>query len=1074
MKRYNFVNNIIGWVVFIISAIVYLLTIEPTASFWDCPEFITTAYKLEVGHPPGNPIFMLVGNFFTHFASDVTQVAKMVNAFSALCSAFTILFLFWTITHLTRKLLIKDGTEPSLSQLILTMGCGIVGSLAYTFSDTFWFSAVEGEVYAFSSLFTAVVFWLILKWENVADKPHSDRWIILIAYMMGLSIGVHLLNMLTIPALVLVYYYKKYPDANAKGSLLALLVSFALIIVLMYGLIPGFSTVAGWFELFFVNTLHLPFNTGTVIYFILIVGLLIWSLIETLSDNVNMTRVKISFAACVILMGIPLMGGLGLGIVLSVALVVFLFYKKNLSIRVLNTSLLCLMVILVGYSSFALIVIRSSANPPMDQNSPEDIFSLAGYMNREQYGDRPLFYGQTYASELKRDNTGRAITKDGKAIWIRKEKDSSSEKDSYITLGYRPSYEYEGETLFPRMYSSDPEHVKAYKSWAGIEDKMIGGKKATPPPSFIQNVRFFFSYQLNFMYWRYFMWNFSGRQSDIQSHGGIINGNAITGINFIDEVFLGLGDQSNLPPEMADNKGRNTYFALPLLLGILGLFYQAFSGKKGIQGFWITFFLFFMTGIAIVLYLNQTPIQPRERDYAYAGSFYAYCIWIGMGVAAIAKLFEKFMSGTPSAILATAITILIPIRMGAENWDDHDRSNRYTTRDFGFNYLDSCEPNSIIFTNGDNDTFPLWYAQEVEGYRTDVRVCNLSYLQTDWYIDQMKRQSYDSEPLPISWSRKDYTETVGDFAYLLDMTEGQPIDISWAIDSVRSKSAAMQRIRSMYGNENIIPSQRFTLKVNPEDVVKAGLMPTDTTYHLKPEMLINLGGKNGLTKSEMMVLEMLSTNKWKRPIYFAMTVGPDMYLSLSRNFNQEGLTYRIMPYETGGAVNTDVMFDNVVNKFRWGNANNPNVYLDENILRMCRSLRFMFFRLTSTLIEEGKKDKALIVLDKCMKELPIETVGYDYTIPYLGASYLEIGQKEKGEALLEAAAQNASSKLTWFSALSDYNYGSVLESVKENLGTLQTIAETYSTFNPELSKAHAAEFNMYAAKWVSFQEKKNN
>lgn len=1072
MKRYNLANNIVGWLTFIISAIVYILTIEPTASFWDCPEFITTAYKLEVGHPPGSPIFMLTGNFFTHFASDVTQVAKMVNMMSALCSAFTILFLFWTTTHLTRKLVLKNNEDPTLGQTIIILGSGLIGALAYTFSDTFWFSAVEGEVYAFSSLFTAVVFWLILKWENVADKPHSDRWIIAIAYLMGLSIGVHLLNLLTIPALVLVYYFKKYPNATTKGSIKALLLSFGLVVVLMYGLIPGFFTVAGWFEILFVNYLKMPFNTGAIIYFILIVGILIWSLVETLAEKVNMKRVKISFAACIILMGIPLMGGLALGIILSIGLVAFLFYKKNLSIRVVNTSLLCLMVILIGYSSYALIVIRSSANPPMDQNSPEDVFSLASYLNREQYGDRPLFYGQTYASELKRDNSGRAITKEGKAIWIRKEKDNSNEKDLYITAGHKISYQYEDEMLFTRMYSSDPNHLGAYKYWGGVEDKLIGGKKATPPPSFIQNIRFFFSYQLNFMYWRYFMWNFSGRQNDIQGHGEMTHGNWTTGINFIDNYVLGLGDQSTLPPEMASNKGRNSYFMLPLLLGLLGLLYQAFSGRKGIQGFWITFFLFFMTGIAIVLYLNQTPYQPRERDYAYAGSFYAYCIWIGMGVAALAGIFKKLMSETPAGILAVALTLFIPIRMGAENWDDHDRSNRYTTRDFGKNYLDSCEPNSVIFTNGDNDTFPLWYAQEVEGYRTDVRVCNLSYLQTDWYIDQMKRQSYESEALPILWPRKHYVEGTHDMAYLIDMTEGQAIDISWAIDSVRSNSPRMKNIRNMYGDMDVIPSQKFTMRIDSADIAKAGLMPKDSSIRLNPELLINLGGKRYMTKSEMMILEMLTENKWQRPIYYATTVSNEMYLGMSKNFRLEGLTYRIMPYETGGSVNSEVMYENMVNKFKWGNVKDPNVYLDENILRMCKTLRYMFARLTTMLVSEGKNDKAAAALDKCLEELPLNTVGYDFSLLFLSENYYKIGQKEKAKAILDAFGQNTIQNLTWFNNLSDRQYAGVLDDVKENLGSLQSIAEILNTYDPEAAKVYNAELNMYAARWMSMQPKR--
>jgi len=1117
MKKYNLTNNIIGWLMFIASAIVFILTIEPTASFWDCPEFIITANKLEVGHPPGSPIFMLMGNFFSQFASDSTQVAKMVNTMSALCSAFTILFLFWTITHLTRKLVMKTGSEPTWGQTIIVMGSGIVGALAYTFSDTFWFSAVEGEVYAFSSLFTAVVFWLILKWENVADRPHSDRWIVAIAYLMGLSIGVHLLNLLTIPALVLVYYFKKYPDATAKGAVKALLLSFGLVVVLMYGIIPGVFQVAGWFELLFVNVFGLAFNTGAVIYFILVFGVLIWSIVETLAEKVNMNRIKISFAACVILMGIPLVGGLVLGILLSIGLVLFLFlYKKGFSVRVFNTCLLCLMVILIGYSSFVLIVVRSSANPPMDQNSPEDVFSLAGYLNREQYGDRPLFYGQTYASDVKRNAEGIADYKEGKT-WIRKVKIDPNEKDAYISVVNKITYDYEGKMLFPRMYSnSEKSHLAGYKYWGGIDDVMKGGKLTTPPPTFFQNIRFFFSYQLNFMYWRYFMWNFSGRQNDLQGNGEMTRGNWITGINFVDNHILGLGDQSNLPPDMAANKGRNSYFMLPLLLGIIGLLFQAFSGRKGIQGFWITFFLFFLTGIAIVLYLNQTPYQPRERDYAYAGSFYAYCIWIGMGVAGLAHLLKKYVktSDVIAGTLATVLALYIPARMGAQNWDDHDRSNRYTTRDFGFNYLESCEKNAVIFTYGDNDTFPLWYAQEVEGKRTDVRVCNLSYLNTDWYIDQMKRQSYDSEPLPISWKRIDYVQGSHDYAYFLeptlqewmkaakegnnpdvrrfvvalietyapyvnDILDGKPVDVS-CIDMLLSIDENSRKImREFRGTEDVIPTRLFSIKTDPADVTKAGLMPPDSSrFRLKPETGVNLTGKRSLSKSEMMILNMLSENKWQRPMYFAVSVPNELYLGLSKNLRLEGMAYRIMPFETNNSAEPNVMFENMMHKFRWGNANDPKVYLDENVLRMCRTHRYMFARLAMALADEKNFDKALAAIDTCMFRLPPEIIGFDSVLLMFSEIYFKAGEKEKALKLLDALAQNSVLNLEWYNKLPDKRYAEVLKEVEENLGYLQGAVDIYNRNNPEpaattdelnFGKKYYADFELYAAKWMRLQ-----
>ena len=812
MKQYRTVNNLVGWITFLIAATVYCMTIEPTASFWDCPEFITTGYKLEVGHPPGAPFFMLVANLFSQFASDPSTVAKMVNYMSALMSGACILFLFWSITHLVRKLVVTDENNITRGQLITIMGSGLVGALAYTFSDTFWFSAVEGEVYAFSSLFTAVVFWLILKWEDVANEPHSDRWLILIAYLTGLSIGVHLLNLLCLPAIVLVYYYKKVPNANAKGSLLALLASGILVAAVLYGMVPGIVKVGGWFELFFVNTLGMSFNSGVMVYIIVLAASIIWGVYESYTEK-NKMRMSVSFVLTIALLGIPFYGHGTSAVIIGIIVIAFLFFylspkmqasmkeKYRVSARTLNTSLLCTMMIVIGYSSYAIIVIRSTANTPMDQNSPEDIFTLGEYLGREQYGTRPLFYGQAFSSKVALD------VKDGYCEprisyngtkFIRKEKTTPDEKDSYIEIPGRIEYEYAQNMLFPRMYSSDGRHVAAYKEWAQVKGTPVkfnrcGEMVTVMKPTFAENLRYFFAYQLNFMYWRYFMWNFSGRQNDIQGNGEVSNGNWITGIPFIDEALV--GPQEDMPFDIINNKGHNVYYMLPLLLGILGLLFQAYAGKKGIQGFWITFFLFFMTGIAIVLYLNQTPYQPRERDYAYAGSFYAFCIWIGFGVAALAKGLQKYGKLSPviAGSVATVLCLLVPIQMGAQNWDDHDRSNRYVCRDFGANYLESCEPNAVIFTNGDNDTFPLWYAQEVEGIRTDVRVCNTSYLQTDWYINQMKKQAYESDPLPISWQPEDYVQGTRDAAYVFPMTD-KSIDLKTALDFVRSNDPKFKKI----------------------------------------------------------------------------------------------------------------------------------------------------------------------------------------------------------------------------------------------------------------------------------------
>ena len=777
MKQYRTVNNLMGWLTFIIAATVYCLTIEPTASFWDCPEFITTGYKLEVGHPPGAPFFMLMANLFTQFASDVTTVAKMVNYMSALMSGACILFLFWSITHLVRKLIITDENNITKGQLITVMGSGLIGALVYTFSDTFWFSAVEGEVYAFSSLFTAVVFWLILKWEDVADQPHSDRWIILIAYLTGLSIGVHLLNLLCLPAIVLVYYYKKTPNATAKGSLIALFGSMVLVAAVLYGIVPGIVKVGGWFELLFVNGLGMSFNSGVVVYIILLAAALIWGVYESYTEK-NKTRMAISFILTIALLGIPFYGhgasSIIIGILVIAALGLYLApsvqakikERWRITARTMNTALLCTMMIVIGYSSYALIVIRSTANTPMDQNSPEDIFTLGEYLGREQYGTRPLFYGPAFSSKVALDvKDGYCIPRQSEAgsKFVRKEKTSPDEKDSYIELPGRVEYEYAQNMLFPRMYSSS--HAPLYKQWVDIKGYDVpydqcGEMVMVNMPTQWENIKFFFSYQLNFMYWRYFMWNFAGRQNDIQGSGEIEHGNWITGIPFIDNLLV--GNQELLPQDLKNNKGHNVFYCLPLILGLIGLFWQAYHSQRGIQQFWVVFFLFFMTGIAIVLYLNQTPAQPRERDYAYAGSFYAFAIWVGMGVAGIIRMLRDYakMQELPAAVLASVLCLFVPIQMAGQTWDDHDRSGRFVARDFGQNYLMTLqeEGNPIIYTNGDNDTFPLWYNQETEGFRTDARTCNLSYLQTDWYIDQMKRPAYDSPSLPITWDRVEYVE----------------------------------------------------------------------------------------------------------------------------------------------------------------------------------------------------------------------------------------------------------------------------------------------------------------------------
>lgn len=1056
MKQYNKINNLVGWLTFLVAAFTYCSTIEPTASFWDCPEFITTGYKLEVGHPPGAPFFMLTANLFSQFVSDPSQVARMVNTMSALMSAACIMFLFWSVTCLAKKLVCPDDDKMTLGKLITIIGSGVVGALAYTWSDTFWFSAVEGEVYAYSSLFTAVVFWLILKWENRANEAHSDRWLILMAYLTGLSIGVHLLNLLCIPAIVLVYYYKKNPNADLKGSLIALAGSMVLVAVVLYGIVPGIVKVGGWFELLFVNTLGCPFNTGLVFYIIILAASLIWGVYESYTVRSN-KLMNISFLLTVALLGIPFYSygwtSVLVGIVVLAALAAYLFIdlpaKWRVSARTLNTSLLCMMMIVVGYSSYAVIVIRSAANTPMDQNSPEDIFTLGEYLNREQYGTYPLFYGQAYSSKvaLKEVDGGCMYdVREGAPVYQRKEKENPAEKDSYEKVRNKTEYKYAQNMLFPRMYSD--AHAKAYEDWlGGIEGKTVpfnqcGEMVMVKMPTQWENIKFFFIYQVNFMYWRYFMWNFAGRQNDLQSQGEIEHGNWITGIPFIDNFLV--GDQTFLPSDLKNNKGHNVFYCLPLILGLIGLFWQAYKGDKGIQQFWIVFFLFFMTGLAIVLYLNQTPGQPRERDYAYAGSFYAFAIWIGLGVAAISEwLAKKMKKETPAAVIASVACLLVPIQMVSQTWDDHDRSGRYTCRDFGQNYLNSLQEKGapIIFTNGDNDTFPLWYNQETENFRTDVRVCNLSYLQTDWYIDQMRRPAYDSPSVPINWNRIDYVQGHNEavairpdaMSTIVKYYQQDPENAKkeFGDNPYELKNILKYWVRnSKDSGLQMIPTDSIVMKLDKETIKRSGMLTPDS---IPDYMHISLKGKRMLYKSELMILEMLANANWERPLYMAITVGSDNHMNLTNNFLQEGLAYRITPFNNtalGRRIDSEKMYDNLMNKFKFGGIDNPDVYLDETVHRMCDTHRRLFVQLASQLIKEGKNDKALKALDYCQKVIPASTVRHDYLFggsKEMAEDYRLLGQPMKAAEILDQLANNSLEYITWYMSLGDSYFSSSTE-----------------------------------------------
>ena len=1126
MKQYKLVDNIFGWVAFIIAAFTYCSTIEPTASFWDCPEFITTAYKQEIGHPPGAPFFMLLGNFFTHFASDATQVAKMVNTMSALLSAVCIMFLFWTITHLARKLIISDWKEMTTAKMIAIEASGMVGALIYTWSDTFWFSAVEGEVYAFSSAFTAVVFWLILKWEDHADEPHSDRWLVLIAYMTGLSIGVHLLNLLCIPAIVLVYYYKKVPEANLKGSLIALIVSFLVVFAVLYGVVPGIITVGGWFELFFVNVLGCPFNTGEIVYIICLVASVIWGIYETFNAcDKNVKRQNIAFILGFGMLGIPFYGygwsAVICGIIVMAILWFVLNYKRKqevvtgtdettgivkkktqllplISARIKNTALLCMLMLMIGYSSYALIVIRSSANPPMDQNSPEDIFTLGSYLSRDQYGDRPLAYGQAYTSQVALEVDGnmcKPVMEEGAPVYQRKEKASKDEKDSYFVVSHKNKYKYAQNMLFPRMYSS--AHAQAYEDWMGGVDgtevpyDRCGENIMVKVPSQIDNLRFFLSYQCNFMYWRYFMWNFAGRQNDIQGNGEPEHGNWITGFSFIDDAMY--GDQSKLPDDLKENKGHNVFYCMPLILGLIGLFWQAWYTRKrkvvkngkeeevifpiGIQQFWVVFFLFFMTGLAIVIYLNQTPMQPRERDYAYAGSFYAYAIWCGLGVLAILDLLKKKLkvSGTAVAAIVAVLALLVPIQMVSQTWDDHDRSDRYTCRDFGQNYLMSLQEkgNPIIFTNGDNDTFPLWYNQEVEGVGTNDRVCNLSYLQTDWYIDQMKRPAYDSPSVPISWPRLDFCSGTNEYVSVEPEAKQQILDFykenpeaakkQFGDEPFELKNVLKYWVRSKNPDMHVIPTDTLYLTIDKEAVKKSGMMMASDT--IPDKMVISLKGKSALYKGDLMMLEMLAQCNWTRPLYVALTVGEDNYMNLGDNFVQEGLANRITPFTTNkpGAKNfdTEKAYHNIMTRFKFGNLKQKGLYIDETTMRMCYTHRRLLAQTALQLIAENKKKKALNILNKAYVEIP----AYNVTVNYMSGGldmargYAMAGDMAKAKEYVSATWKNASQYLSYYLSLDANRFSQAQSDCIRQIMIMQSICEVAIMVDLKTAKKYEEQLN---------------
>jgi len=947
-RSFHFWNNLVGWLTFMLATAVFLLTMEPTASLWDCGEFIATAYKLEVMHPPGAPLFMIIGRIFSIFASGPDTAAKMINLVSVLSSSFTILFLFWTITHLAKKMAADTENIPA-GNLIAIIGAGFIGALAYTFSDSFWFSAVEGEVYAMSSFFTAVTFWAILKWENVAHENNSNRWLLLIAYLMGLSIGVHLLNLLSAPAIVLVYYFKKH-KVTVRGIIYSLAVSVLILGFLQYAVIQWFVRFAGFFELLFVNVFKLPYNTGVFFYLLLVIALIAYGIHYTHK------------------------------------------HKKV----VLNTIILSFTMVMIGYSSYALIVIRSAVNPPMDMNNPETVFDMLPYLGREQYGQRPLFKGQYYNAPI-------IGTKETRPNYYRAD-------GQYKIKDYKIEYVYDEQltTIFPRMYSNDANHVSEYERWVDVKGTKVqirdrnGETQTVVKPSFGTNLAFFFKYQMGHMYFRYFMWNFAGRQNDMQGQGGLLNGNWITGINFLDEARLGNLDK--LPDKLKNHPAHNTYYMLPMILGFIGLFYHYGKNKKD---FSVVMALFILTGIAIVVYLNQKPMEPRERDYAYVASFYAFAIWIGLGVLSIYEFFKRKLPASLGAGASILLClVLVPGVMAKENWDDHDRSGRYTARDLAYNYLNSCPPNAILYTNGDNDTFPLWYAQEVEGIRTDVRIINLMLFNTEWYIDQMTRQAYKSAPIPMSLPPEKYKDGTNNIIYMVERIEDH-VELKEIIGFVKSEDPRTKFTPQPGVSLDYIPSKKFFIPVDKEKILRNGFVAKKDSALIVDRIEWALG-KSSMLKNELMQMDILATTDWDRPICF-VAAGNEGSMKLESFFQMEGLAYRLVPISTPGRnfltygrIDVDTLYDRLMNTFRYGRMEQPDVHLGYYNIRTLSviKLRNKFTRLANELIAVDKMDSASLVLDRSLELMPHPKVPYDAFVPPISQAYFRCGQKEKALSVM--------------------------------------------------------------------------
>ena len=1008
-------NNLTGWFMFFFAAVIYTLTVEPTVSFWDCGEFILSAFRLQVGHPPGAPVFLMIGRIATLFAgSDASKAALMVNLLSGICSAFAIMFLFWTITHLVRRVYTR-GAELETKHIPAIIGSGVLGSMAYTFSDTFWFSAVEGELYALSSLVTGLVFWAMLKWEEEADEPTSGRWIILIAYIMGLGLGIHRLNLLVLPVLVFVFYFKKY-EITTKGLIKTILIAVVMLWIMVFVLVPGVLKVAGWFELLFVNMFGLPYNSGLLVF----VAALIAAFVFAIKYSLNSRRV------------------------------------------ILNYILTSLTVIMIGYSSYAMIMIRSSAKPPMNQNNPSDIFSLSYYINMEQYGSNPKFYGNYYSAPVTA---------------VRKVISGYNKIDGKYKPYYRPEYEYNNdfETIFPRMYSADPDHESAYVHWGQIRGRKYtfgsgADKETVVCPTFGENLRFFFRYQTGFMYLRYFMWNFAGRQNDIQGNGNNIHGNWLSGIKFIDEARL--GDQGSLPGDLKDNPGKNQYYFLPLLLGLAGLYWQ---NKKDKKGLYLVLTFFFMTGIAIILYLNQYPNQPRERDYAYAGSFYAFSIWIGMGFMLVYEMIRTFLNNRSSVIITgTVLLAACPLLMATENWDDHDRSGRYTARDIGANYLNSCAPNSVLFTYGDNDSFPVWYVQDVEEVRTDVRVANLSYIQAGWYIDMMRQKAFQSEPLPLTLPQEKYIEGVR-IQLPVNVRIDKPVNLKEVVSFAgRDDRKYMIDLTGRGEYMNYLPTRKFLIDVDSSVVLSNGTVKEYYKDKLISPMIWEYSDEDAF-KGDLAIMDLLSTNNWERPVYISTTVPSSQYKGLEKYFIQEGMAYRVVPVKTDepeqgefGMIDPFVMYDNMMNKFKWGNADDPAVYLDENNRRMFSNFRRIFGNLGKKLLIEGDTAKAVDVIHKGLSIVPADKLPDDYFSIGAAEVLMRAGKIEEAEKLIGSIINYAKQYLEYAVQLSPADRFGLDYSSGINMQALLDIYKLSSDLkNDSLTEISESLINNYYEKLFS-------